>query len=81
MKCEWCNKKAEVRIYGEHLCTYHYLRIYIDELKKDKNENTKSYAKLYQNKRNKNPPRQSHSNIATWERVPFKQHPKGFASS
>jgi hypothetical protein len=40
MKCEWCNKKAEVRIYGEHLCTYHYLRIYIDELKKDKNENT-----------------------------------------
>ena len=40
MKCEWCNKKAEVRIYGEHLCTYHYLGIYTYELKKDKNENT-----------------------------------------
>ena len=40
MKCEWWNKKAEVRIYGEHLCTYHYLGIYTDELKKDKNENT-----------------------------------------
>lgn len=40
MKCEWCNKKAEVKIYGEHLCMYHYLGIYTDELKKTKNENS-----------------------------------------
>lgn len=43
MKCEWCNKKAKVKIYGEHLCMYHYLGIYTDELKKTKNENTNSH--------------------------------------
>jgi hypothetical protein len=40
MKCEWCNKKTKIRVYGEYLCEYHYKIIYSQETKKDKNENT-----------------------------------------
>lgn len=31
-KCEWCNKKADRRIYGEHLCEKHYKIIYKYEI-------------------------------------------------